>query len=112
MNQPPKSDSRVPGFTVRSTPGAVSFEVVVVPRASRSKIAGLHGASLKVTLAAPPVEGEANAELCKLLAKALGVPKRSVQITHGEHSKHKTVQVEGATVEQVLCLSRNDDHEA
>ena len=80
------------------------FQVLVVPRASRSKIAGVHAGALKVTLAAAPVDGEANAELCKVLAKALGVSKRAVQITHGEHSKHKTIQVNDITAEQVLSL--------
>jgi uncharacterized protein (TIGR00251 family) len=82
----------------------VSFEVVVVPRASRSKIAGLHGDRLKITLAAPPVDGEANAELIATLAKALGVPKRAVQIAQGEHNKHKTVRVTGVSADHVLRL--------
>lgn len=83
----------------------MTFDVVVVPRASRSRISGLHADSLKVTLAAPPVDGEANRELCSVIAKALGVPKRAVQITRGEHSKHKTVQVTGVTVDRVLGLA-------
>jgi uncharacterized protein (TIGR00251 family) len=82
----------------------VCFNVVVVPRASRSRIVGVHGDSLKVTLAAPPVDGEANAALCDLIAKLLGVPKRSVLIQRGAQSKHKTVQVTGVTVEQVMSL--------
>jgi uncharacterized protein (TIGR00251 family) len=99
----PKPDQ--PPFSPRSEADAVSFEVVVVPRASRSRVVGLHDGRLKVTLAAPPVDGEANAELCATLAKALGVPKRSVSITHGEHSKHKTVRVNGASLERVMSLS-------
>ncbi|MET0385910.1 MAG: DUF167 domain-containing protein [Polyangiales bacterium] len=90
---------------VRSDGAAVSFEVVVVPRASRSRISGVHDARLKVTLAAPPVDGAANDELCATLAKALGVTKRAVQITHGQQSKHKTVRVEGVSVERVLQLT-------
>jgi uncharacterized protein (TIGR00251 family) len=89
---------------VREQPNGVTFEVVVVPRASRSKVVGLHGTALKVTLAAPPVDGEANAELCALLAKALGVAKRAVRIVHGEHSKTKTVQVDGIDATRVQGL--------
>jgi uncharacterized protein (TIGR00251 family) len=99
------SSSGSPGWSVRAEPEAVSFEVVVVPRASRSRIVGVHAGRLKVTLAAPPVDGEANAELCATLAKALAVPKRAVRITHGEQSKHKTVQVSGVTLERVLQLA-------
>jgi uncharacterized protein (TIGR00251 family) len=91
-------------FPIRSVGDAVLFEVVVVPRASRSKVVGLHGAALKVSLAAPPVDGEANAELCATLAKALGVPKRAVSISHGEHSKTKTVRVSGVNAERVRQL--------
>lgn len=108
MAHVPKTGTQAPDFRVRSEAGSVSFGVVVVPRASRSRITGIHGDSLKVTLAAPPVDGEANAELCRVLAKALGVPQRAVQITQGQHSKHKTVAVLGATVEQVCGLTRND----
>jgi uncharacterized protein (TIGR00251 family) len=77
---------------------------VVVPRASRSRVVGVHADSLKVQLAAPPVDGEANQALCDLMAKLLGVPKRAVQIQRGERSKHKTVMVSGVTPEQVLSL--------
>jgi len=94
-----------PTWTVRSEPDAVTFEVVVVPRASRSRVAGVHGTRLKVTLAAPPVDGAANDELCITLADALGVPKRAVRITQGEHSKHKTVRVSGVSSAQVAKLT-------
>ena len=80
------------------------FNVIVVPRASRSRVVGVHAGSLKVTLAAPPVDGEANAALCDLIAKQLGVPKRSVLIQRGAQSKNKTVQVMGVTVEEVMSL--------
>lgn len=102
----PTPESRL---AIRSEGGAVSFDVVVVPRASRSRICGMHADSLKVTLAAAPVDGEANRELCGLIAKLLGVPKRSVQITRGEHSKHKTVQVVGVSAERVLELTKDDE---
>jgi uncharacterized protein (TIGR00251 family) len=91
-------------FVVRDEVDGVSFEIVVVPRASRSKIVGVHGAALKVTLAAPPVDGEANEALCAVLAKALHVPKRDVRVAHGEHSKHKRVTVVGVDAARVREL--------
>ena len=91
--------------SVTASQDTVRFDVTVVPRSSRSRIVGVHGSRLKVALAAPPVDGEANRELCATLAKALSVPLRAVQITHGEHSKHKTVQVSGIRVEHVLSLA-------
>jgi uncharacterized protein (TIGR00251 family) len=95
-----------PRLAARVHSDGVSFEVVVVPRASRSRIVGLHGRALKVTLAAAPVDGEANAELCAALAKVLRVAKRAVSIVAGEHAKTKTVQVRGVSLEDVEALTR------
>jgi uncharacterized protein len=82
----------------------VSFAVRVSPRASRSAVTGVHDGALKVSLAAPPVDGEANTELIALLAKQLGVPKRAVTITQGERGKSKVVQVAGVQASAVLAL--------
>lgn len=79
-----------------STRGAlVLFDVHVVPRASRTAVIGLHGEALKVALAAPPVEGAANAALIELFAKLLGRPRRTISIARGESSRQKTLAVEG-----------------
>ena len=50
---------------------------------------------------ARPVEGEANAALEALLAKALGVPKRSVSVARGGRSRIKAVEVDGVTPELI-----------
>jgi uncharacterized protein (TIGR00251 family) len=77
--------------------GALTFEVQVVPRASRDKIGPRVGERVKVQLTAPPVDGAANEALRELLARALGVPRRQVAIVRGETGRKKTVRVEGAT---------------
>ena len=84
--------------------GALIFAVRVVPRASLSEIAGEHDGALRVRVAAPPVEGAANVELVRTLARALGVPARAVEITGGRASKTKLVRVEGARRERLLSL--------
>ena len=71
------------------------LELHVQPGASRSEFAGEHGGRLKVCLAAPPVEGKANAELIAFLAEHYGVPKRSVRITAGATSRRKRVEITG-----------------
>ncbi|HLL71611.1 MAG TPA: DUF167 domain-containing protein [Pyrinomonadaceae bacterium] len=86
------------------TDGAITFAVRVVARASRSEVAGEHEGALRVRVAAPPVEGAANVELARTLARALGVPVRAVEIKSGHASKTKLVRVEGATREQALSL--------
>ncbi len=67
----------------------------VVPRASRSEIVGEHNGALRIRIAAPPVDGEANEELVKLLARVLRVPRSTVEITAGHSAKLKTVRVTG-----------------
>lgn len=89
----------------RAEDQGVRLRVLVTPRASRSKIVGLHADALKVNLAAPPVEGAANAELCSILAKTLGVPKRSIEIVQGEQARHKTVLIRGITLDRARALA-------
>lgn len=84
--------------------GCLIFTVRVVPRSSRSEIIGEHDGALKIKLAAPPVDGSANAELIKTLAKAFGVPKHSVEILSGQTSKTKQVKIKGATKENLMEL--------
>lgn len=67
----------------------------MVPRASRSEIVGEHNGSLRVRIAAAPVNDAANEELVRLLARALHVPRNTVEITAGHSAKLKTVRVVG-----------------
>jgi uncharacterized protein (TIGR00251 family) len=73
--------------------GNVSFHVYVVPRASRSEIAGEHDGALRVRIAAPPADGAANRELIAVLAKALHVPRSAIAIDAGHNSRTKRVTV-------------------
>ena len=82
----------------------VLVEVHVVPRASKTAIAGLHGGRIKVSLAAPPVDGAANDELVAFFAKALGRPKRDVELIRGETSRQKTLAIRGVTADAVRAL--------
>jgi uncharacterized protein (TIGR00251 family) len=84
------------------TDDALTFAVRVVPRASKSAVAGEHGGALKVRVAAPPVEGAANEELVRFLAREFGVPARNVEIKSGHTSKTKVVRVSGATADKLL----------
>lgn len=80
---------------VAESGGGVEIRVRVQPRASRSEVVGAHGDSLRVRLAAPPVDGAANEALVELLADALGVPKRAVEIRRGHSGRTKVVRAEG-----------------
>ncbi len=84
--------------------GALSFAVRVVPRAARSEIAGTHDGALRVRVAAPPVDGAANDELRRTLARAFDVPTRNVEIKSGHTSKTKQVRVTGADSRKLIEL--------
>ena len=84
--------------------GAAIFRVRVVPRASKSEIVGDLDGALKVRIAAPPIDGAANAELIKLLAKTFGVAKSAVEIIGGETSKTKQIKITNARKEKLAAV--------
>ncbi len=86
----------------------LKFEVHVVPRASCSEIAGAHNGALKIRIAAPPVDGAANEELVRTLAKAFGVSRNAVEIVRGHSAKLKTVRISGASPAVLEVLSVGD----
>jgi uncharacterized protein (TIGR00251 family) len=73
------------------------LEVHVQPGASQTAVAGLHDGRLKIRLAAPAVDGRANAALVDFIAAQLGAAKRGVSIEAGVASRRKRVRVLGAT---------------
>jgi uncharacterized protein len=74
----------------------LTFAVRIVPRASRTEIAGEYNGALRIRIAAPPVEGAANRELIRLLAKLFKLPQNAVEIVSGAASKSKLVHIAGA----------------
>ena len=79
----------------RDEAGGTVLELLVQPRASRTRVVGEHDGRLKVQLAAPPVDGEANAALAQFLADALGVRRGDVEIVRGDTGRRKTVRIAG-----------------
>lgn len=90
---------------VQPVAGGVRFSVHVQPRASNSEVAGVHGQALKVRLAAPPIEGAANAALVDLLASLFAVGRRAIRIVAGATSRAKVVEVDGISVDDVQRLT-------
>lgn len=86
--------------------GAVRIAVHVKPRASREGVVGVRAGVLEVALAAPPVDGEANDALVRLLAKLAGVPKRDVTIVVGAHARRKVVRIAGITADVLRASLR------
>jgi uncharacterized protein (TIGR00251 family) len=92
-------------FKATESDGALTFRVRVVPRASKTALAGVYDGALKVRVAAPPVEGAANAELTRFLAKRLGVAAGAVEIVGGHTSKSKVVRAAGAKAADLVRLA-------
>lgn len=86
---------------IEESSSGVRFRVRAQPRASKTEVAGPHGDSIRIRLAAPPVDGEANEELVRFLAKLLGVARSAVSIVSGETGRDKLVEVSGARVADV-----------
>jgi uncharacterized protein (TIGR00251 family) len=67
----------------------------VVPRSKNDGIAGVYDDCLRIRVAAPPVDGKANARLVEFLAREFGVPKRAVSLLAGESGQRKRVAITG-----------------
>jgi len=89
--------------------GALTIDVLVVPRASRAVVGPLVGDRVRVAVTAPPVDGAANAAVIEALAEAFGVRRAAVTIVRGERGRRKTVRIDGATaqaLERILERAR------
>lgn len=87
---------------IREQENGVLFKVYVQPRAAKSEIAGVRGDAVKIRLTAPPVEGQANRALVRLLSEVLGVAPRNINIVSGGAARAKKVSVTGKTAAWVL----------
>ncbi len=89
----------------REKPGKpAAVRLRVVPRASKTEVAGRHGDAIKIRVKAPPVDGAANRELARFLAKHLGVPRSAVQLVSGASSRDKRVAIVGMRADEVIDL--------
>lgn len=80
----------------RLADGRIALHVHAQPGAKRTEVAGLHGDSIKIRVAAPAAEDRANQALIEFLARAFGVAKRDVALVGGAKSREKRFEVRGA----------------
>lgn len=73
----------------------VTLRLHIQPGAKKTEVAGLHGEALKIRLAAPPVDGKANACLIAFLAAQLGIAKSAIRLLSGDTSRAKRVRISG-----------------
>jgi uncharacterized protein (TIGR00251 family) len=87
---------------IAATPDGVLIRVHAQPGAARSRIAGTHGAALKIQVRARPVEGAANRALVDVLAEALAVRPAAITVVAGARGREKRLAVAGLDV-AVAC---------
>lgn len=80
-------------FHQRGGDGCLLLTLHIQPGAKKTEVCGLHGDALKIRLAAPPVDGKANAALLAFVADRLGLPKSAVSLKSGQTSRRKVVEV-------------------
>ncbi len=84
---------------LRASEGGATLTLHIQPGARKTEVAGPHGDALKIRLAAPPVDGKANAALIEFVATALGLGRAQVELKSGHTSRRKVLAVSGATPE-------------
>jgi uncharacterized protein (TIGR00251 family) len=90
------------GFVRPSNDGAL-LSLRVSPGAKESSLEGTYGENaLKLRVAAPPVDGRANAEVERFLAEILDFPRKRVAVRRGASGRDKVVLIEGAGPEELL----------
>jgi uncharacterized protein (TIGR00251 family) len=74
----------------------------VVPGAKKSEFVGMHGDRIKLRIAAPPVDGQANEEVIRFVAVSLGFKISQVKLIAGESSRQKSIRIDCQNSETVL----------
>ena len=80
--------------------------LAVAPQAKRTGADGLHDGALRVRLAAPPVDGKANAMLLAWLAEELGCPRRDLSLLRGDTARRKWVEIALPPAQVAAWLAR------
>jgi uncharacterized protein len=82
---------------------SVRLEVYIQPRAAKTELAGMHGNSIKIRIAAPPVDNAANYALVEFIAERLGIAKRSVRVVSGATSRKKVLEIDDVSADRITA---------
>jgi uncharacterized protein (TIGR00251 family) len=88
---------------VQDTKAGAVLSVHIQPKASTTECVGIHGDALKIRVAAPPVDGAANDELIRFLARQLSISTASVRIHSGAGGRHKRIFIKGLSAQLVMA---------
>jgi uncharacterized protein (TIGR00251 family) len=92
---------------VPTTKGVI-LRLHIQPRASRTAFAGYHGERLKLSVTSPPVDGKANAEVIRFVAKVFDLKRHQVELVRGEKSRQKDVLLSGCHCPSLSKLIRTE----
>ncbi|GAA6229226.1 UPF0235 protein C15orf40 homolog [Lates japonicus] len=97
------AEPEAPGPVARDKSGAVSITVHAKPGSKHSGITEVSAEAVGVAIAAPPTDGEANAELIRYLAEVLDLKKSHISLDKGSRSRDKLIRVDSSlSPEEVL----------
>jgi len=88
-------------LNIHDVAGGAVIAVKVVPGASGDRLVGPLGGFLKIATAAPAEKGRANAAVCKILARLLGLNRRDVRLISGRTAPHKQFGISGISAAAV-----------
>lgn len=94
----------MPALAVDERDGRAHFGVRLIPRASRTVIAGVRDGVLHGRVTAAPVDGRANRALTELLSKTLRVGMTAIRIEAGASSSRKRRSVPQVALERLRAL--------
>ena len=87
-----------------ATEGGVLLRLHVQPGAKAERLGGVHDNWLQLRLAAPPVNGPANAACLAFLAKTMGARRSWITLRSGRRSRHKVIRIEGLNLHQAAAI--------
>ena len=104
LNRPTRGDGFLRNRMLKKDKDGIRVKIFVKPRAKKNAVVGIQGDAVKIQITSPPVEGAANRDLRKFLAKTLGIAPSGVEILSGHTARHKTVRIVGVAPEAVHAL--------
>lgn len=90
--------------SIKETKDGVRLSLYIQPRASNSAVVGIYNEMIKIKIAAPPVENEANKELIRFLSRLLKINKQCISIIQGEKGRRKVIEIIGKSRDEVEKL--------
>jgi uncharacterized protein len=85
------------------------LDIRVAPKSSRSMVVLDQSSNVKVYLNSPPVDGKANEECIRVLAKTFGIPKSHIEIERGASGRNKRIAITGLSMSEVMTRLRENE---